>query len=96
MHPYDRVELNGKPIGISTWIGYSSNERKMLTLAILEEEYTEPGIEVTLIWGEENGGTAKPMVEKHVQKEIRAVVSPVPYAEVARKQYAEGWRTRQK
>lgn len=96
MHPYDRVELNGKPIGISTWIGYSSNERKMLTLAILEEEYTEPGIEVTLVWGEENGGTAKPMVEKHVQKEIRAVVSPVPYAEVARKQYAEGWRTQQK
>ncbi|MEX2524012.1 MAG: aminomethyl transferase family protein [Gammaproteobacteria bacterium] len=96
MHPYDRVELNGKPIGISTWIGYSSNERKMLTLAILEEEYTEPGIEVTLVWGEENGGTAKPMVEKHAQKEIRAVVSPVPYAEVARKQYAEGWRTRQK
>jgi syringate O-demethylase len=95
MHPYDRVELNGKTIGISTWIGYSSNERKMLTLAILDEEYTEPGIEVKLIWGEENGGTAKPLVESHVQKEIRAVVSPVPYAEVARKQYAEGWRTRQ-
>jgi len=95
MHPYDRVELDGKTVGISTWIGYSSNERKMLTLAVLDEEYTEPGVELTLVWGEENGGTAKPLVEKHVQKKIRAVVSPVPYAEVARKQYAEGWRTKQ-
>ena len=95
MHPYDRVELDGKTIGVSTWVGYSSNERKMLTLAILEEEYTEPGIEVTFVWGEENGGNAKPLVESHVQKKIRAVVSPVPYAEVARKEYAEGWRTKQ-
>jgi hypothetical protein len=29
-----------------------------------------------------------------MQVEIRAVVSPCPYSEVARTQYAEGWRTK--
>jgi syringate O-demethylase len=33
-------------------------------------------------------------VERHVQTEIKAVVSPVPYSEVARDSYAEGWRSR--
>ena len=95
MHPYDRVEADGKTIGVSTWVGYSPNERRMLTLAMLDEEYAEPGTEVTFVWGEENGGTSKPGVERHVQTEMRAIVSPVPYSEVARKEYAEGWRTSQ-
>ena len=93
--PYDKVLSNGKLAGISTWCGYSSNEGRMLTLAILDEKYAEPGTEVTLVWGEEGGGTTKPTVERHVQTEIRAIVSPVPYSEVARTQYAEGWRTAQ-
>ncbi len=98
MHPFDQVLVNGKPAGVSTWIGYSSNERKMLTLAVLDAEYAKPGTEAVLIWGEENGGTRKPTVEKHVQKEIRATVSPVPYVEVVRTSYAEaqhGWRAAQ-
>ncbi len=93
--PYDRVMKNGKMAGISTWCGYSANEGRMLTLAILKEEYVEPGTEVTFVWGEEGGGSAKPTVERHVQTEMRAIVSPVPYSEVARTQYAEGWRTAQ-
>ncbi len=96
MHPMDQVLVNGKPAGVSTWIGYSSNERKMLTLAILDAEYAKPGTEAVLIWGEENGGTKKPTVERpHAQKEIRATVSPVPYVEVVRTSYADtqhGWR----
>ena len=87
MLPYDRVEKAGRMIGISTWCGYSFNEGKMLTLAILNAEHAEPGEEVTFVWGEEGGGTAKPTVERHVQTKIRAIVSPVPYAEVARKEY---------
>ncbi|HEX6299339.1 MAG TPA: aminomethyl transferase family protein [Acidimicrobiia bacterium] len=89
MHPYDAVQVNGETIGISTWIGYSSNEAKMLTLAVVDNEHAEPGTEVTLIWGEPDGGTAKPTVEPHVQTEIRAIVSPVPYAKVARRAYRE-------
>jgi glycine cleavage system aminomethyltransferase T len=85
--PYDKVLHEGKMAGISTWCGYSSNEGKMLTLAILDNEHAEPGTEVTFVWGEEGGGSAKPTVERHAQTEIRAIVSPVPYSEVARVAY---------
>jgi glycine cleavage system aminomethyltransferase T len=93
MHQFDRVAVDGKTIGVSTWIGYSANEGKMLTLAVLDPDYAEPGTEVTFVWGEEDGGTAKPTVEPHVQVEIGAVVCPVPYVEAARTSYAPGgWR----
>jgi syringate O-demethylase len=96
MHPFDRVLANGKTVGLSTWIGYSSNEGRMLTLAMVDEAYSKPGTEVALLWGEPNGGSAKPTVEPHVQTEIPAIVSPVPYAEVAREAYAPaGWRAHQ-
>jgi syringate O-demethylase len=93
MHQYDRVTVDGETVGVSTWIGYSSNEGKMLTLAVLDAEHAQPGTGVTLVWGEEGGGTAKPTVEPHVQVEIGAVVSPVPYVEAVRTSYAPGgWR----
>ena len=94
--PYDAVTFEGRPVGISTWIGYSSNERKHLTLAMLDTEHAKHGHEVKLLWGEPDGGTRKPTVEPHIQTEIRAIVSPVPYSEVARIAYAPpGWRTKE-
>jgi glycine cleavage system aminomethyltransferase T len=93
MHPFDKVLANGEVAGVSTWIGYTANEGKMLTLAVVDADHAEPGTEVVLVWGEENGGTRKPTVEPHVQKEIRAVVSPVPYVEAVRREYApDSWR----
>jgi glycine cleavage system aminomethyltransferase T len=94
MHPYDTVTKSGKTIGISTWVGYSANAGQMLTLAILDAAHASVGNDVTFVWGEENGGTAKPTVERHEQMDIRAIVSPVPYSEVARTEYAgAGWRS---
>ena len=94
MHPFDRVTANGETVGVSTWFGYSSNEAKMLTLAVLDPGYAKPGSEVALVWGEAGGGTSKPTVERHVQREIRAIVSPVPYVEVVRRAYApDSWRS---
>jgi syringate O-demethylase len=93
MHPYDKVTVDSENVGVSTWIGYSANEGKMLTLAVLDAAYAQPGTEVTFAWGEEDGGSAKPTVEEHVQTEIRAVVSPVPYVEAVRASYApDSWR----
>jgi syringate O-demethylase len=93
MHQYDDVTVEGETVGVSTWIAYSANEGKMLTLAVLDAEHAEPGTEVTFVWGEEDGGTSKPTVEPHVQVEIGAVVSPVPYVEAVRRSYAPGgWR----
>ncbi|HXY80394.1 MAG TPA: hypothetical protein VEH55_03415 [Gaiellaceae bacterium] len=85
--PNDKVLKDGKMVGVSTFSGYSSNESSMLSLAVVDLEQSEPGTEVTLVWGEEGGGSAKPVVERHVQTEIRATVAPAPYAEVVRASY---------
>jgi vanillate/3-O-methylgallate O-demethylase len=91
--PYDKVLLDDEIVGVSTFSGYSYNERTMLSLAILDVE-VEIGTEVRLVWGEEDGGSAKPVVERHRQTELRAIVSPCPYSEVARTSYAQGWRSK--
>ncbi|WP_126173911.1 syringate O-demethylase [Altericroceibacterium xinjiangense] len=92
MHPFDEVRSDGKVIGVSTWIGYSSNEGKMLSIAMIDPDQVEMGKAVTLVWGEPNGGTSKPTVEPHEQTEIKAYISPVPYSETARDAYADSWR----
>ena len=92
---YDKVMNAGKMVGVSMFSGYSYNERSMLSLGVVDPDI-EIGNEVTLVWGEEGGGTQKTTVERHKPLEIRAIVSPVPYSEVARKSYAVGWRTGQR
>ena len=74
---------DGEIVGLSTFSGYSYNERSCLSLAMVDPD-VEFGTEVTLVWGEEDGGSTKPVVERHEQAEIRAIVSPAPYSEVAR------------
>ncbi len=85
--PFDKVLKDGKIIGVSTYTGYTYNERAMLSLAVVDIKHSEPGAEVTLVWGEEGRGSSKPTVERHKQVEIRATVAAVPYAEVARVAY---------
>jgi vanillate/3-O-methylgallate O-demethylase len=92
---YDQVLSGGKMVGVSMFSGYSYNERSMLSLSTIDPEI-EIGTEVTLLWGEEGGGSRKTTVERHKQIDIRAMVSPVPYSKVARETYAAGWRTGQK
>ena len=89
---YDKLVNHGKMVGISMFAGYSYNERSMLSLGVVDPDITV-GNEVTLIWGEEGGGSKKTTVERHKQIEIRAIVSPVPYSKVVREAYAKGWRT---
>ena len=85
--PYDKVVKAGKTVGISTYTGYTYNERAMVSLAVVDIEQSEPGTEVTLVWGEEGRGSSKPTVERHVQAEIRATVAPAPISDVARVSY---------
>ncbi len=85
--PFDKVLKNGKTVGVSTYTGYTYNERAMISLAVVDSQHSEVGTEVTIVWGEENRGSSKPTVERHVQAEIRATVASVPYAEVARVAY---------
>jgi len=89
---FDKITHNGKIVGASMFAGYSYNERSMLSLGIVDPN-VEEGTEVVLTWGEPNGGTDKITVERHKQIDIRAIVSPVPFASTVRESYAEGWRT---
>jgi vanillate/3-O-methylgallate O-demethylase len=78
---------DGKMTGVSTYTGYTYNERAMISLASIDVGNSEPGTEVTLLWGEEDRGSTKPTVERHLQKEVRAIVAPAPFAKVARDSY---------
>jgi len=64
-----------------------------LSLGVVDENINVGDV-LTLLWGEENGGTKKVTVERHKQVEVRVKVSPTPYGSGARETYAQGWRTR--
>jgi vanillate/3-O-methylgallate O-demethylase len=87
------IDADGKVLGFSMFTGYSANEKRALSLATLDPG-VEIGTEVHVVWGEPDGGTRKRTVEPHKQLNVRAVVSPVPYSEVARTTYADGWRSK--
>ena len=55
-------------------------QRRKVWLRWNDEDQIEDGAQVTLVWGEEGGGSAKPTVERHVQVEIRATISTSPLA----------------
>jgi vanillate/3-O-methylgallate O-demethylase len=86
------LDADGNLVGLSMFSGYSANEKRALSLATVNPEI-ELGTEVHVVWGEPNGGTRKKTVDPHEQLTVRAIVSPVPYSETARLEYAEGWRT---
>jgi vanillate/3-O-methylgallate O-demethylase len=65
----DQALNDGELIGVSTTPGHSYHFRKVLALAYLEIEHTQPGTAVTIVWG--NPGTP--------QKHVRATVAPAPY-----------------
>ncbi len=92
---FDAVKKGGKVVGYSMFGGYSYNERTALSLGVVNPD-VQIGEELTLVWGEADGGTAKPTVERHEQTEVRVQVAAVPYGEDARKNYSAGWRTQKK
>ncbi|NIK36164.1 vanillate/3-O-methylgallate O-demethylase [Microbacterium endophyticum] len=90
---YDAViDADGNMIGLSLFTGITANEKRGLSLATVDRD-VPIGAEVRVVWGEPNGGSEKTTVEPHEQIEVRAIVSPVPYAETARQEYQGGWRT---
>lgn len=87
----DVVDADGNSVGLSLFTGVSANEKRGLSLATVDRD-VPIGAEVRVIWGEP-GGTSKTTTEPHETLAVRAVVSPVPFAETARTEYQSGWRT---
>jgi vanillate/3-O-methylgallate O-demethylase len=75
----DRVERHGRLIGVSPLAIYSSNVRSWISLAMIDEAEVRFGSEVELVWGEPDGGSANPLVERHSQTTIRATVARRPF-----------------
>jgi glycine cleavage system aminomethyltransferase T len=79
--PFDKVLQEGEMIGLSTYNVYTVNVGHWFSLAMVDEETAVDGAKATLIWGEEDGGSAKPIVERHEQTEVRVTIRtsrPVP------------------
>jgi vanillate/3-O-methylgallate O-demethylase len=74
----DAVLIGDRPVGISTLAGYTVNIGGWASVGMVDEADVRDGQEVTILWGEENGGTSKLTVEDHVQTHIRATVSMNP------------------
>lgn len=90
---YDAIKMGERTVGFSMFGGCSDNERRILSLGVIDPDI-QIGDVLTLVWGEENGGTQKVTVERHRQLEVRVKVAPAPYSRDARETYQSGWRTR--
>jgi vanillate/3-O-methylgallate O-demethylase len=86
LYQKDAVLRDGALVGVSMDCGYIANEQVMVSLATIDVAHSEPGTEVTVLWGE-NPNSTKPQVEPHVQREIHATVAPAPYVQFAREAY---------
>jgi vanillate/3-O-methylgallate O-demethylase len=65
----DWIHKDGVKVGHSTFPAYSYYFRKVIALSFIEPRYSEPGTEVTVLWGNPD----------EPQTEIRATVCRAPY-----------------
>jgi len=78
---YDTVLKDDDVIGFSKYPGYLYYEREMLSLATVDVEYSDPGTEVSFIWGDDS---AKQGVERNDQTVVDATVAKAPYVRAGR------------
>lgn len=77
---YDRVEgASGKLIGLSRSAAYTVNVPGWISLCVIDDADLSYGAEVSLVWGEPDGGSGNPAVERHAQTRIRATLGRKPY-----------------
>ncbi len=81
-----RIEIEGRLIGHTEYTAYNDPYGTMLSLALVSEEDSKPGTEVTVVWGNHPGGEVAPDADLKGTR-IRATVQPCPYNEFARSGY---------
>lgn len=75
----DEVRKDGQSIGTCSHPSYHYNAREFVSPATLDVEHTDPGTDVTIVWGEGNEDNEIWDVMPHVQTEVRATVVPAQY-----------------
>jgi len=76
--PADRILLGDEEVGVSFYPAYSEADRACISLASIRSDLAVDGQGLTLVWGEPDGGSGKPTVERHVQKAVRVTVDSKP------------------
>jgi vanillate/3-O-methylgallate O-demethylase len=78
---YDEVRAGDRVVGLSsTKVAYTVNIGHFCSLAVIDEPEARDGAEVTVTWGEPDGGVSRPTTEPHVQVPVRATISTQPPA----------------
>src|SRR5699024_1758913 len=73
---YDQITYaDGKVVGVSMCTGYTANQRRGLSLATVDANVPD-GAELTVTWGEPDGGKAKATAAPHEEKTVRDIRSP--------------------
>lgn len=76
--PQDIVLDGDAQAGVSYYPVYSVNAGGWFSLAAIDEDLATEGRSLTVVWGEPDGGSRKPAVERHVQKHVRVTVDTKP------------------
>jgi glycine cleavage system aminomethyltransferase T len=77
---YDEVRAGDRFVGMTTRTGYTVNLGHLTSLAVIDEAEVRDGAEVTITWGEPDGGASRPTTERHVPTTVRATISTQPSA----------------
>ncbi|MFC4254660.1 aminomethyl transferase family protein [Altererythrobacter xixiisoli] len=90
-YPYDTVlDAAGNVVGVSTYTSFLAPDGAWVSLAVIDENMAAEGSELTIVWGEPDGGSGRPTVEPHRQMNLRATVSGWPFSKVAQAGYRPG------
>jgi vanillate/3-O-methylgallate O-demethylase len=83
-----RVEAGSALAGMTFYTAFIDPAKTILSLALVDNRYAQPGTEVTVTWGEHPGHGTAPNADLGFPK-LRATVQVSPYSEVARTTYRQ-------
>jgi syringate O-demethylase/vanillate/3-O-methylgallate O-demethylase len=87
-NPYDKVlDARENVVGVSTYGAFLAPDGAWVSLAVVDEKCAATGNELTIVWGEPEHGSRRPVVESHVLMPVRATVSGWPFSSLAQKGY---------
>lgn len=78
-----RVEARDGLVGITCHSASLDPAGTVLSLALVDNRFAEPGTEVSVVWGDHPGPGTDPEADLGLPR-IRATVAPAPYDEYAR------------
>jgi vanillate/3-O-methylgallate O-demethylase len=83
-----RVAAGSALAGMTFYTAFIDPAKTILSLALVDKQFAQPGTEVTVSWGEHPGFGTEPNAELGFPS-LRATVQIAPYSEVARTTYRQ-------